>query len=460
MLEGDTIAAIATAPGSGGVAIIRVSGTDAFAIASEIFRRRGGTGVPLSRRIYVGRIYNIGGNEMLDEVIAFGMRAPQSYTGEDVVEIQCHGGSLVSQRILQRVLAAGARPAQPGEFTKRAFLNGRMDLAQAEAVADLIGARSEAARQLASSQLQGTLSSRVESLRGVLLQARAVCEVSLDFPDEEVPEVDDGSIAERVKAVREDLEALAATFDRGQLRYGGTRVALVGRPNVGKSSLLNALVGRDRALVTPIAGTTRDVIEAQMVLGGVPVMLMDTAGIRSANDLVESMGIARSHGAAVDAKAIVAVFDGSVPLQPEDAQVADLVRRRPCVAAVNKQDRDQNLTDEDVKTLLGDVRIVGVSAATGAGMQTLGDAISELILGAEADGRDDEVMIYRVRHRDEVGRAIDDLARAEKALCEHAPLELVATDLAAAATALSGIVGHITTEDVLDRVFAEFCLGK
>ena len=409
--------------------------------------------------MYVGRVHD-GHGALIDEVLAFGMQAPKSYTGEDVVELQCHGGSLIAQRVLESVLFAGARAARPGEFTKRAFLNGRIDLAQAEAVADLIAARSEAGRRLATSQLQGLLSDRVATLRSNLLRTRAVCEVALDFPDEDVSEMDEGHVAHELKTVRGELEQLAATFERGRLRYHGARVALVGRPNVGKSSLLNALVGCDRALVTPIPGTTRDVVEASIALRGAPIVLMDTAGVRDTEDLVESLGVVRSLEAVDDSAAVIAVFDGASPLEPDDVRVLELSKTRPFIVVINKRDLPQRIAREDVLAIAADVSIIEISAATRVGIEGLVEALGDLLFGSPNDASDDEVAIYRVRHYEAVHRAIDDVSRAEEALAARSPLELVANDLAAASSALSDIVGDVTSEDVLDRVFADFCLGK
>ncbi len=456
----DTIAAIATAPGSGGVAIVRVSGPDAIAIVDRIFVRSGGRGVSEARRVYVGSLYDRPGGEVVDEVLVFAMHAPRSYTGEDVVEIQCHGGSLVSQRVLECVCVAGARAAAPGEFTKRAFLNGRMDLAQAEAVADLIMARSETGRRLAWSQLAGTLSSRVGELRSAILKARARCEVELDFSDEDVPELTGRELAGELATVRSELETLAGSFERGQLRYQGARVAIIGRPNVGKSSLLNALAGRARALVTPVAGTTRDVVEVSIVVDGAPVVIMDTAGLRMTDDLVEAMGVDRSREALAEARAVVVVFDRSAALAPEDAIVAEAVRGRRCVAVLNKADLDPGVAAEDVAVLLGAVPVVEVSALTGSGTSMLTSAIGHMLQAEGVTVDDDEVVIFRARHHDSVRKAAIALERAEDAARTMQPLELVASDLAAAAAALGDITGEVTSEDVLDRVFADFCLGK
>lgn len=455
----DTIAAIATPPGAGGVAIIRVSGPDAIEIVNRVFVRRNGQGVTESRRVFVGALYDSRRANVLDEVVVFAMRAPRSYTGEDVVEIQCHGGSLVSETVLESVCASGARPAAPGEFTKRAFLNGRMDLAQAEAVADLIVARSDAGRRLAWSQLQGTLSSRVGALRDAILKARARCEVALDFVDEDVPELTAGELATDLSAVRAELEVLVASFERGRIRYQGSRVAIVGRPNVGKSSLLNALAGRDRALVTPIPGTTRDVVEVEIVVDGAPVIVMDTAGLRETEDVIEALGVGRSRSALEEADAVVVVFDRSVTLDALDGVVADAVRGRRCVAVLNKADLPAEVMESDARRLLGEIAVIEVSAIAGSGTARLTSAIGQLLRSHESVA-DDEVILFRSRHRDAARRALAELQHAEEGVARRLPLELIASDLAAAAAALGDITGEVTSEDVLDRVFADFCLGK
>ena len=455
----DTIAAIATPPGRGGVAVVRISGSRSRAILGELFRQRERRVELGARRVYVGRLLDRTDGDPLDDVLVFTMPGPHSYTGEDVAEIQCHGGTVVSQRVLESVCRAGARVAEPGEFTKRAFLNGKLDLAQAEAVADLIAAGSEAGRRLAWSQLEGSLSSRVATLREVVVAARAYCEATLDFPEDDVPEPTIADLAGRLADVRASLQLLVDGFERARIRYEGARVALVGRPNVGKSSLLNALAGRERALVTAIAGTTRDVIEATIAVGGTPVVLMDTAGIRSTTDAVEALGIERTAAAVADAAAVVALFDRAADLLDADRMVADVVRDVPTIAVLTKSDLPARLTRDDVATLLGSVPVVEVSAMTGAGLTALSDAVGTVLLGADR-GADEEVVIFRVRHRDAARQAIEDLSRAERALRERAPLDLVADDLAAAAAALGGITGEISSEDVLDRVFADFCIGK
>jgi tRNA modification GTPase len=444
---GDTIAAIATPPGQGGVAIVRVSGGRAHAVVESLFRSASGRGLAEPRRIYLGHLLERPGGAPIDRVLVFAMPGPHSYTGEDVVEIQCHGGSVVSRRVLESVLAAGVRPATPGEFTKRAFLNGRVDLAQAEAV------------RLARSQLEGQLSARIATLREVLLQARALCEAAIDFPEEDLPQLSDGRMADELARVRAALETLLAGFERARVRYEGARAVLVGKPNVGKSSLLNALAGRERAIVTPVAGTTRDVVEVAITLGGAPVVLADTAGIRDTGDSVERLGVERTRAAIADAACVVAVFDRSEPLGASDRLVAAAVAGRPLVTVLNKCDLPQGVAAREVGVLTGGAPIE-LSTVTGSGLATLATALEHRLFGPADNAAEDEVAIFRVRHRDAARRAAADLARAEAALAAQAPAELIASDLAAAAAALATITGEITTEDVLDRVFAEFCIGK
>lgn len=454
--RGETIAAIATPLGQGGVAIVRVSGPDAHAIVRDLLDRC----EPLSpRRVYVRRLLDRAQGRPIDEVLVFTMRAPRSYTGEDTAEIQCHGGSVVSRRVLAAVLEAGARPAAPGEFTRRAFMNGRLDLAQAEAVADLIAARSDAAQRLAWSQLEGHLSGRVDTLRTALLEARALCEAAIDFPDEDLPEFGEARLGQELARIRAEIEALAATFERTRVRYEGARVVLVGRPNVGKSSVLNAVAGRERAIVTPIAGTTRDVLEVTVTLRGVPVVMADTAGIRATDDIVELAGVERAHAALADAGCVVAVLDRSRALEPADRAVAAAVRGRPLVMVLNKCDLPGVVSPDELRALFGDAPVVEVSALLGAGLEALEAAVARVLL-VGSDGNEQEVGIFRERHLDALRRAAADLARAEDALRTKAPLELLASDLAVAAEALGSITGAVTSEDVLDRVFAEFCIGK
>lgn len=454
----DTIAAIATPPGQGGIAVIRVSGAEARTVVEAVLGP--GRGIPRARTVYVRQVHEPNGGVTIDQSVVFWMPGPQSYTGEDVVEVQCHGGSVVSARVLESILGAGARAAEPGEFTKRALLNGRLDLAQAEAVAAMIAAKSEAGRRLAWSQLDGVLSDRVAVLRETVVAARARCESAIDFPDEDIPAVQPAVLGAELARVRSAIDALVASFERGRLRYEGARATLVGKPNAGKSSLLNALAGRERAIVTPVAGTTRDVVEATVALPTGPVVVADTAGIRDTADLVEHLGTERTRAAIADGGCAIVVLDGARPLDGDDRLVAAAVGGRPCIVLLNKSDLTQRCEEAAVGGLFPGVPVLRVSAVTGAGLPAVGTALAGVLFAGGDAGVEDEIAIFRVRHRDEARRASTDLARAEEALRTGAPLELIASDLAGAADALGAITGVVTSEDVLDRVFAEFCIGK
>ena len=369
-MQNDTIAAIATPPGIGGIGVIRVSGPEAFAFVQPLLRQPGGrTDIPPSHLLTYGQIVDPATEEIVDEVLAAFMCAPRTYTREDVVEIQGHGGPLVLQRILRLVLAQGARMANPGEFTLRAFLNGRLDLAQAEAVMDLIDAQTEAGQRLAMQQLHGHVSTRVQEARQSILAVVARIEASIDFPEEEVPTPQPEELRSLITIGQRQVDALLAGSEQGGLYRQGLRTAIIGRPNVGKSSLLNALLRSERAIVTPIAGTTRDTVEEVANLRGIPLHLIDTAGITPSDDPVEQMGVQRSRSAAESADVVLLVFDGAEPLTGQDRQVseelkimgfgggadttlqASTVRGRPVVVVINKADRERRMEIEKVHSM-------------------------------------------------------------------------------------------------------------
>jgi tRNA modification GTPase len=456
----DTIAAIATPLGEGGLAVIRVSGAKAFEIADLCFRSsRAKGGKPSeaeSHTLHHGHVMRDGAK--VDEVLLAVMRAPRTYTCEDVIEISCHGGLLPAKAVLDTMLAAGARLALPGEFTKRAFVNGRLDLAQAEAVVDLIHARTELAMRAAGEQLAGKLSQRINQLRDDLIKTLAHIEAHIDFPDEDISPDTRGKLVERLTNGLVFMDTLLRTANEGKLLRRGIRAAIIGRPNAGKSSLLNQLLGHDRAIVSHIPGTTRDTIEETANIRGVPVVFIDTAGLREAGDEIEIEGIRRSRETLSRAELILHVFDASEPLTAEDEKFLNEFSDKKRILVRNK-------TDLPVKLGLpvGTSNIQGaaadVSCATGQGIEALKDAIKELVWTGQVNAEMLEVMINS-RHQDALNRARQATERTIAAIRSDLSLELVALDLHIAVNAVGEIVGKTTTEDLLDSIFSQFCLGK
>ena len=457
MYKEDTIAAIATPPGEGSVAIIRISGVDAENIASRIFCAQSKNSKLESHRLYHGKIHDPKTARDLDDVLLAIMRKPRSYTGEDVVEIQCHGGAFVVQRLLQLVLTEGARQAEPGEFTKRAFLNGRMDLTQAEAVLDLVRARTEKSAGLALNQASGVLSHWVDELREELLDILVQVEAAIDFPEEEIELLRRRELSEKVERLIDKISVISATYNWSKLFREGARVCICGRPNVGKSSLLNALLGEDRVIVTPIAGTTRDVIEESINLNGLPLVLWDTAGIRDTDDQIERMGVDLARGYMEKSDAAIIVLDGSVPLTADDEELLGAARERKILVVINKSDLPQSLAEQELTRYVWSTKISRVSAKTGEGILSFKQSLRDLMVGAEIDA---PVVITNLRHRSALQRSEASLSRAVGSLRDGYASEFIALDLNDAREALEEITGLINNEDILDRIFSSFCIGK
>ncbi len=453
MYPRDTIAAIATAAGVGAVAVIRVSGPQAAAVATRVFRGR-----PPERwrshRLYLGRFIDSDARD-LDRGLAVIMRAPHSYTGEDVVELHSHGGTLVARRVLGAVLRAGARAARPGEFTARALLNGKLDLAQAESVADLIGASTDAALRIAVDQLGGALSQRVGGMREKLIGISARLEAAIDFSEDDVGELDREALIADAMSVERALLDLAATYAHGRVLREGLRVAIVGKPNVGKSSLLNRLLEAERAIVTPIPGTTRDTLEEVIDLEGMPVLLVDTAGIRSAVAEVERLGIDRTRAQIADADLVIVMLDSSRAFAPEDQEVLDAVRHKSRILLINKADLPNELAFDGGS---GFSVVIRSSLLDGLGI----DSLKREILAAGLSGTppSEGVVVLRERQRNALELAARAAGRAAKSLGAGHPPDLVAVDVMTALDHLGNVVGATSPEDVLDRVFSEFCIGK
>ncbi len=454
----DTIAAISTALGEGGIAIVRISGAEAIAIADRVYRGRRPLGEIAAGRIVYGEI--AAGGEIIDEVLVSVFRKPHSYTAEDVVEINCHGGVAAVRRVLDLVLESGARLAEPGEFTKRAFLNGRLDLSQAEAVIDIIRARTELGRKTAVSQLTGRMSDRIRPARSRLIDAIAHIEAAVDYPDEDIDVLDEQELVEGIDEVRRQLGNVLATADAGRILREGVAAAIVGRPNVGKSSLLNRLLRENRALVTEIPGTTRDLIEETMNLRGIPLRIVDTAGIRHTDDLVERLGVARAKESIAEADVVLFVIDGSMELEQEDREIAQLVKTHRVLGIVNKADRDLVVRESDLNHLLPQAKWITVSASEGTNLDEMEEQLWQLIglSGTLATG--DEVVLTRERHRRAVGAAISSLDDALRVIASDLPYDLASIDLQQAADHLGEITGETVKEDVIDRIFERFCIGK
>jgi tRNA modification GTPase len=493
MYVADTIVASATAPGRAAVAILRLSGPGAIAIARALWHPLSSS-EPGPRELRLGEIRDPATGAPLDRAMCVVFPTPRSLTGEDVAELHCHGGVYLVRRLLSLAVDLGARFAEPGEFTRRAWLNGRLDLTAAEAIADLVDARGETALQQAIAQLGGALAARVGGLRDRLIAIRAHLEAEIDFADEDLSLPSREAIARDIEELAGDVALLRDSFARGRLAREGARAAIVGKPNAGKSSLLNLLLGADRAIVTPIPGTTRDVIEESVTLGPWPLVLADTAGLRESRDEVERLGIARTRDEAARADLVLPVFDSSRPFDSDDTAVVAATENRAGVAILNKRDLPQLVDCDELRSRGLELPIVEFSAATATGLPQLRDALIDALerLAGDPACKDDGVevsrertptggaqrseqaspraaskflvgdgvAVSRERHRAALAQAADALATARESAMTAMPPEIVAVDLTLAADALATITGVISTEDVLDAVFREFCIGK
>lgn len=456
MLLDDTIAAIATPLGEGALAVIRLSGKSAFAIADKVFAPGGKAYAKISaaptHTIQYGHVAKDGA--VIDEVLAAVMRAPRTFTREDVVEFTCHGGVLTAKLVLDATLAAGARPAEAGEFTRRAFLNGRIDLAQAEAVADLIAARTELAVSAANEQLAGKLSQRINEVRDQMMLTLAHIEAHIDFPDEDIAPDTQAQLLGRLQRAVEFMDSLLRTANEGQVLRRGVRAAIVGRPNAGKSSLLNQLLGHDRAIVSSIPGTTRDTIEETANIRGVPIVFIDTAGLREASDEIEVEGIRRSRTSLERAELILHVLDHSEALTAADEDYLREFASKKRVIVRNKVDLPRRL---ELPSL--NVPVVEVSCTSGHGIEPLKDAIKQLVWAGEIRADMLQVMINS-RHQDALRRAREATLNTINVLTNDGTLEIAAMELRIATNAIGEVVGKTSTEDLLDSIFSQFCIGK
>lgn len=456
----DTIAAIATAPGTGGIGIIRLSGPEALSLLRLHFLPYNSSAAFTSHRLYYGTVITARG-QVLDEALAVYMQAPHTYTREDVVEFHCHGSYVVLQEVLRVLLESGARPAEPGEFTKRAFLAGRIDLTRAEAVVDLLQAQTEKSAHLAVHQLQGALYEHLQGIREGLIHILALLEVAIDFPDDDVEIVQHDEVLARLQSqVLDPLTQLLAMADQGRIIRDGIKVVLAGQPNVGKSSLLNTLLQEERALVTPLPGTTRDTIEERFTLHGIPVHLIDTAGIRPHEDAVEALGIERARQKVQQADLVLFLVDASTGLAEAEWELYDSLRDKPHLVVMNKRDLASGERINDLRDRFPGTPVVAISAKHQEGIQELLEVIYAQVIGEGAELYEQMTCAPNTRHRSILTKTLAACTSLEAAMRQRAPVDLLAVEVQSALDYLGDITGLTTADEVLDLVFSQFCIGK
>lgn len=456
----NTIAAIATAMSGSGIGIVRISGEESFQIIDKIFKGKGKTVKPLSKEpshtIHYGYICD--GDEVIDEVLVLIMKGPRSYTAEDTVEIDCHGGVLVTKKILETVLKYGARPAEPGEFTKRAFLNGRMDLSQAEAVIDVINAKNDYALKSSVSQLEGAVSKKIREMREKIIYQIAFIESALDDPEHISLDGYQDVLLEAVRPLKEELNGLIKSADNGRVLSEGIETVILGKPNVGKSSLLNILVGEDRAIVTAVAGTTRDTLKEQIRLEDLSLNIIDTAGIRDTDDVVEKIGVEKAKHAAQGADLIIFVVDGSCPLDENDEEIFSFIEDRRAVVLLNKTDLALKVS-ADMLMRRTRHKVISISAKERTGIGTLEHEIKSMFYQGEIDFND-QVYITNVRHKNALLKSLKSLSMVEKSIEEGMPEDFYSIDLMDAYERLGTILGESVEDDLVSEIFSKFCMGK
>ncbi|MGG7165685.1 tRNA uridine-5-carboxymethylaminomethyl(34) synthesis GTPase MnmE [Clostridium ihumii] len=458
MNEFDTIVAVATSVGEGGISILRVSGDKALKVVSSIFKGKNDRTLEdiKSYTMRYGHIIDEN-NNYIDEVIVSFMKGPRSFTAEDVVEINCHGGVIATNRVLEAVVKAGARIAEPGEFTKRAFLNGRIDLSQAEAVIDIINAKTELSMKSALMQSEGHISKNIIALREELIQIIAHIEATVDYPEDDLEEVTADGAIEDLKKINEKVEYLLSTANEGKILRDGINTVIVGKPNVGKSSLLNSLTKENRAIVTDIPGTTRDVIEEYINISGVPVKIIDTAGIRETEDVVEKIGVEKSKQKINEADLVILILDRSKELDEEDKEIIDYIKDKKCIVLLNKIDLESKI-DKEKLNIADNKYILEISTKTGENVASLKQCIKEMFFKGEVNS--EEVIITNTRHKEALLRTKENIENAIEILENVSAIDLASIDIRNAWTNLGKITGSTLEEDIIDKIFSEFCLGK
>ena len=455
----DTITAIATPPGEGGIGVIRLSGKDALVIALRLFHpATGPVEEPPQKKVLFGEIRDPESDECIDQVLLTFFKKPKSYTAEDVIEISAHGGAWIVSRILELVLGQGARLAEPGEFTRRAFTNGRLDLTQAEAVADVIDSASDKALSSAIAQLKGGLSHRLHNLHETLLNAQAQLEASIDFTEDGLTFQSRETTQKQIREVETSLRKLVDSFRQGRIYREGMRVTLVGKPNVGKSSLLNALLQEDRAIVTAYAGTTRDTLEERARIKDIHIIITDSAGLRDNPEMIEEEGIERTRAALQSSDLALVVFDPSKPIDDNDQLLMNEVGEKPRLVVLNKSDLPAVWPQDQIKKFLAGEQPITLSAKTLGGFESLTEALHQKATGGDRTG--ESLVITRERHRDHLQQAAEALHNARETLGEGLSEELIAVDITLAMEHLGSILGKTFEEDLLDKIFGQFCIGK
>ena len=454
-----TIASISTAPGIGGIGIIRMSGEGSFEIIEKIFEPKTQQKIEEIKgyTIKYGNIVEKG--EVIDEVLVSYFKAPKSYTTENMCEINSHGGNVIVRKILELCLKNGAELAEPGEFTKRAFLNGRIDLAQAESVIDVINAKSDKEAKSGIKQLEGFLSKEIKHIKQEILDVLVNIEVTIDYPEYDTPEVQENEMRTMLESVKNKLEKLEKSFDNGKILKEGIKTAIIGKPNAGKSSLLNAILKEERAIVTDIAGTTRDTIEEFVTVNGIPLKLVDTAGIREASDAVEKIGVEKSIKQAEEADLIIAIFDSSKELTEEDLEILRLIENRQSIILLNKSDLNSVITEQDKRLKNTSKNILKISALNKTGIEELYEKISEMFNLNEINF-DNDILITNIRHKNIISKALENVKKANEALILNMPIDIITIYIKSILEDLGEITGEIVTEDVINEIFSKFCLGK
>ncbi|WP_083504246.1 tRNA uridine-5-carboxymethylaminomethyl(34) synthesis GTPase MnmE [Acetivibrio ethanolgignens] len=455
----DTIAAIATAMSNAGISIVRMSGMDAISIADRLYRSPKGNkrlADQLSHTIHYGYIYD--GEEMIDEVMVLIMKGPSSYTREDVIEIDCHGGIVVTKKILELLIKNGARPAEPGEFTKRAFLNGRIDLSQAEAVIDIINAKSDMALKSSVSQLKGSVLEKVRNIRKNIIHDIAFIEAALDDPEHIEIDGFGEELLERVENNQKEISRLLSTADNGRIMKEGIKTVIVGKPNAGKSSLLNVLLGEERAIVTEIEGTTRDTLEESIYLGDIILNLVDTAGIRVTEDYVEGLGVEKARASAKDADLIIYVVDGTRQLDENDREIISLIKAKKAIVLLNKIDLESVISKEDLEKEVNQPVLL-ISAKEELGLSRLEEKIKEMFFQGELKFND-EIYITNMRHKSALMETSESLSKVKESIEASMPEDFYSIDLMNAYESLGTIIGESVGEDLINTIFSEFCMGK